>query len=105
MVAIMCLSFVACSNCNNSDNERAKKEIIGTWEATESGGMLSGISLTFNEDGTGTYDDHSITWKYDSEVSCYILCVADTGSVMCIPNNFETDESGNQYFTMWGTKE
>ena len=69
----MCLSFVACSGGNNSDNESAKKEIIGTWEATESGGMLSGISLTFNEDGTGTYDDHSITWKYDSEVSCYIL--------------------------------
>ena len=98
LVAVMCFACVACSSGNNSDNESARKEITGTWETTE----MSGISFTFNEDGTGTYSGKPMKWKYDSELSSYIIC-EESGQMMCV-TNIETDESGNQYFKLIGIK-
>ena len=92
LVAVMCFAIAACGG------ESAKKEIIGTWETTEMGG----ISFTFNEDGTGTYSDKPMKWKYDNELSSYIICEA-SGQMMCV-TNIETDESGNQYFKLIGVK-
>ena len=92
LVAVMSFAIAACGG------ESAKKEIIGTWETTEMGG----ISFTFNEDGTGTYSDKPMKWKYDNELSSYIICEA-SGQMMCV-TNIETDESGNQYFKLIGVK-
>lgn len=115
LVAVMCLPLVACSN-NDEEikalNENIKvleekienlekdnsisadyvTEILGTWETSEAGG----ISYTFNADGTGTRNDKPIKWKYDSELSAYIICES-SGQIVGI-TRIETDEDGARYF-------
>ena len=94
----MCLSFVACNSGNNSDNESAKKGIIGKWETTEMGGIV----ISFDEDGTGTMNEKPMKWKYDEELSSYIICHSN-GTMRCV-NSIETDENGNPYFKWSGIK-
>ena len=85
LLAIMCLSFVACGN-------KTEKEIVGKWESSN-----GNYSFTFNEDGTGTTESNGqIRWKYDSELASYIVC-EPSGQMFCI-NNIQTDENGARYF-------
>ena len=94
LLAVMCLSFVACGN-------EAKKEIVGTWVTED-----QDESFAFNEDGSGTYDDgryheDGIRWKYDEELSRYILCCPYSEMYHIF---VETDENGARYFTYGKTK-
>ena len=120
LCAVMCLSFVACSNNdeeikalnekiealeeqlkNDSDNaENVSKEIIGTWVAAEDS-MLAGFTFVFNEDCTGTIKGVETKWKYDRELSSYIIANA-SGEVYCV---FEiiADDSGARYFKISGS--
>ena len=106
LVAVMCISFIACDKTegngisqNNSNKE--KNEIVGTWVPAEDS-MLAGYSFVFNEDGTGTLKSIQTKWKYDRELSSYIIANA-SGEVYCI---FEiiTDDSGARYFKISGEK-
>lgn len=98
LVAVMCLSFVACSSGNNNDNESAKKEIVGEWK-----NLHEDYSFTFNEDGTGTTPSNgSLTWKYDSELSCYSTYVG-SGITLSI-SNINTAENGARYISIEGKK-
>lgn len=102
LIVVMCFALVACNSNSgsNSDIEKARNEIVGKWETTE----LNGLSITFNEDGTGTYYDNQTTWKYDIDLSCYIVCVC-SGSVsnmmMCI-DDIKKDDNG-AYYIEFGT--
>ena len=100
LVAVMCFALVACNNNSdsNSDVEKAKAEILGEWKTSE----LGGVSFTFNEDGTGTYSDKPMKWKFDEELTSYIICES-SGQMMCV-TNIEADENGNQYFKLIGVK-
>ena len=42
--------------------------IVGEWKAFE-----GNQSILFVEDGTGKWNDQSFTWKYDTDLSCYIV--------------------------------
>lgn len=146
LVAVMCLSFVACNqntnngkcaNCakykdllellerekykeaikeiyklaengsndsNDAETETVeitldnRKEIAGEWKSPD-----SGYSITFNEDGTGIDpEDADLTWKYDSELSCY---TAYCGSIsQNISVKIKTTDDGLRYFTIAGVK-
>ena len=64
LVAVMCLSCVACAGSKASAN----KAIIGQWKT------LNGDITTFNEDGTGTAPYGGVfSWKYDSETEWYMM--------------------------------
>ena len=92
LLAVMCLSFVACGN-------EAKKEIVGTWVTKD-----QDKSFTFNEDGSGIFDNRSsyeIRWKYDEELFRYIFCNPD-GDVGHF--DVKTDENGERYFEYWGAE-
>ena len=99
LAVIMCFAFVACDigSSNDSDVENAKKEIIGEWKYLESGGVIYS-SFIFNEDGTGTVvskvDDMEMpmTWKYDSDLSSYIVCFGQL-----LGFHIELDENGLEY--------
>ena len=106
LVAVMCLSFVACGNtevndASINDNNEEKSEIVGTWNPSNDS-VLAGYTIVFSEDGTGTIKDTKTRWKYDDELSCYIVANA-SGEVYSI---FEilTDDSGERYFKLSGMK-
>ena len=93
LVAVMCLSFVACGGSGS-----AKKEIVGEWKCPE-----SGYSITFNEDGTGIDpDDGDLTWKYDSELSCYSAHIGSYGMTLSV--SIKTTEDGLRYINIAGEK-
>ena len=93
LVAVMCLSFVACGN--NADKENtgnnaetnntqvsdkkaeAEKAVIGTWERDGENGK---VTMTFNVDHTCelVYPNMQIpyNWKYDVELDCYIIALS-----------------------------
>ena len=92
IVAVMCLSFVACGN--NADKENtgnnaetnntqvsdkkaeAEKAIVGIWVSAD-----SGDSLTFEEDKNGKFtDERYFRWKYDEELNCYLLALYGWGT-------------------------
>ena len=93
LVAVMCLSFVACGNnaekentgnnaeTNNTQvsNEKAEAEktILGTWERDGDNGN---VTITFNADHTCelVYPNMQIpyNWKYDVELDCYIITLS-----------------------------
>ena len=100
LVAVMCLSFVACnSKSNDGDTESARKEILGTW-TTSSDGTLADYTVVFKEDGTGTINKKEIKWKYDNELSCYIVVTA-SGEMWPI-FEISTDDNGARYFKLTG---
>jgi len=62
LVAVMCLSLVACGGNNAS----AGKAIVGEWKDA------NGNTLIFNNDGTGVdAGGDAFKWRYDSELECY----------------------------------
>ena len=93
LVAVMCLSFVACNSNSdsNSDVEKAEKDIVGEWVC-----VTGSPTYIFNEDGTGSYYDRPMRWKYDSELSMYIICETTGGSTHCT-TAIQIDENGEQY--------
>ena len=94
LVAVMCLSFVACGGGSGS----AKKEIVGEWKCPD-----SGYSITFNEDGTGIDpDDGDLTWKYDSELSCYTAASSEYGRTISV--TIKTTDDGLRYINIGGYK-
>ena len=106
LVAVMCLSFVACGNtevndASTNDSNKEKNEIIGTWVAAEDS-MLAGYTFVFNEDCTGTIKGVETKWKYDRELSAYIIANA-SGEVYCV-FAIITDDSGARYFKISGVK-
>lgn len=98
LAAVMCLSLVACGvgsgnetietkgseeNTSNTTSEvetsAPEDAIIGEWTT------LSGSTLTFNEDGTGTAPNGEFSWKYDTDTEWYLL------SFMGITFSFEIE--------------
>lgn len=94
LVAVMCLSLVACGGENettktsndsitekDNTNQSSKKEtsgkdaIIGEWKATD------GTAFVFEKGGTAQFNGKEITWKYDKELKCYVLALKVTMSV------------------------
>ena len=112
LLTVMCFLLVA---CGNKDKEKyvkydeliqrleeekyqvaqAEKEILGTWQ-TKSGE----ITLVFNKDGTGSFRNDEIKWKYDTNLSCYIVC-DDDGEINGI-YSIETDENGALFLSYVG---
>ncbi len=93
LLAVMCFSLVACGGGrgSNSDVESAKKEIVGEWK-----NFPDDHSFTFNEDGTGiTPSNGTLTWKYDSELSCYSVYI-ENGKTLSV-SNINTAENGARY--------
>ncbi len=123
LVVVMCLSFVACGNNakedtadNNAETNNtqvsdkkaeAEKAVIGTWKRDDESIHLQHI-VTFNENHSGTFyyaqleKEGQITWKYDEELSCYMIAspsdVANFGAFF-MKNDGETD-----YLEYYGTK-
>ncbi|MBE6654857.1 MAG: hypothetical protein E7608_05305 [Ruminococcaceae bacterium] len=64
LVAIMCLSLVACGSVNETSG---KKAIVGEWKATD------GNILCFNNDGTGNLSDSEFQWTYNKELNMYTI--------------------------------
>ena len=69
LIAILALAMlivsVACSDGGSGDGDTLDAVLLGTWEA-DSG---SGVSYTFNEDGTGAHDQPglTLTFKYTTK--------------------------------------
>ena len=106
LITVMCLSFVACGNtegndASTNDSNKEKNEIIGTWNPSNDS-VLAGYTIVFNEDGTGTIKDTKTRWKYDDELSCYI--VANASGEMYSIFEILTDDNGERYFKLSGTK-
>lgn len=116
LVAVMCLSFVACGN--NADKENtgnnaetnntqvsdkkaeAEKAILGTWERKVDNVT---ITFTFNSDNTcvwktdlDEYKEEKYNWKYDEELDCYMLVTVKNTPVTC---GFILNENGNSYLS------
>jgi hypothetical protein len=129
LIVIMCLSLVACGNNaekdsvsnkesvsssdetgnTQADNQKAEAEqaIIGTWKREDSSQYRRHI-LTFNEDNTGTFYNASlekegqITWKYDAELSCYII--ASPSDVVGVGALFLKNDGQTSYLEMTNEK-
>lgn len=111
LISILCLSFVSCGK--NDDPEtpeieetpgieealsEEEKAILGKWS---SGGYYS---FVFYEDGTGKFaDEYDFKWKYDEDLTCYILCLHQFGTLAGI-YSIEADEEGARYFIFEGCK-
>lgn len=87
LVAVMCLSFVACGNNAEKENTgnnaetnntqvsdkkaEAEKVILGSWKSN------NGYIIIFNEDNIGYYkqgdNNRELRWKYDDEYNCYLF--------------------------------
>ncbi len=123
LVAVMCLSLVACGN--NADKENtgnnaetnntqisdkkaeAEKAIIGTWKRDNESVHLQHI-VTFNENHTGLYyhsqlkKEGEITWKYDEELSCYII--AGSSEAAGFGTFFMKNDGNTTYLEVGGQK-
>ena len=100
LVGVICLSFVACGNKGNNNNEnkdfklvdKNTQVIIGTWKST------SMYPLTFNDDKTGTFyyqgKNYDFTWTYNEELKCYV--VASSG-LYATSNFLLKNENGVTY--------
>ena len=94
LVAIMFIFLISCnSDINSNKIETARKEIVGEWKDGDSEQLY-----TFNDDGTGTFYGRPMRWKFDSDLSSYIICEQTGGQVTSI-TNIQTDESGKQYIS------
>ncbi len=90
LAMIMCLPLAACSSNEKEDNLIQTNEnetngdgetvnvLVGEWKSpTQS---VSGLaSIVFNNDGTGTWGDSDFSWKYDDELSVYMMAL-ESGS-------------------------
>ena len=95
LVAVICLSLIACDVGDNS----AKNEIVGEWISIE-----SGYSITFEENGKGLqhdFKDYKLTWKYNNKLSSYTVNITglDTQST-----KIDTTDYGARYISLNGHK-
>lgn len=86
----LCVSLFACRSVNSSNDQDNTHEssqttgsgghgsmadytnaIVGEWNAFE-----GNQSILFVEDGTGKWNDESFTWKYDTDLSCYVIATS-----------------------------
>ena len=90
LLTVFCFSLVSCG-------KKTQKAIVGTWKCSEDSFEMTAV---FEKDGTGTFDDGELRWKYDKELDCYIVChsIGETG---CIYEIKENDE-GKRYFKLSG---
>lgn len=104
----LCVSLFACRSVNSSNNQDNTHEssqttgseghgsmadytnaIVGEWKAFE-----GNQSILFVEDGTGKWNDESFTWKYDTDLSCYVIA---TSTIQTTSIKVEDD---NKYLTL-----
>ncbi len=108
LVAIICLSFVACGNNGHKENTEITTEkkvdkhtqaIVGTWKST------SFYTLTFNNDKTGTIwvngENKELTWTYNEDLSCYDIASSFLYSTL---NFFLKNDEGVNYLECSGLK-
>ncbi len=119
LVAVMCLSFVACGNNTdkeNTDNNaetyntqisnkkaEAEKAIVGIWKSENN------FTATFNADNTAVVknEDGEITneirWKYDDELELYVIVFPQQNPQLigtCIENDNGVDclDLGSKFY-------
>ena len=83
LVAVMCLSFVACGNtevndASTNDNSKEKNEIVGTWSPSNDS-VLAGYTIVFNEEGGPSYgktsqDNRGYTLRYRPHAPGALRC-------------------------------
>ena len=94
LVAVMCLSLVACGGGSGS----AKKEIVGEWKIDD-----GPWTLIFNEDGTGEDPDgESLTWEYNSETEKYDVEFLYYGVTFNL--TIFTNDDGTEFISVKGVK-
>ena len=81
-VAIVSLSFVACGDDDEKD-DNGNKGIVGTWTVSEG---LSSLTFIFNSDNTGTfiskYEDPYSGTETDSESFTYSMTGTNSGVIV-----------------------
>ncbi len=108
LVAVMCLSFVACGNNEDKDStenitkkpiDKHIQAIVGTWKST------SIYPFTFNEDKTGTFyhggENKDFTWTYNEELKCYDVASSTLYTTL---NFFLKTDDGITYLECTGAK-
>ena len=75
-----CLALVSCGG-NGGSTKNPAKAILGEWQA------LGGMSIVFNEDGTGNVNGVDMTWKYDEELKSYTIA-----SMLTLSTTIQTDD-------------
>lgn len=100
LVAIMCLSLVACSDVKDPAKEKDEL-IVGEWL------FDNGYTIIFNADHNGKMlaaEEYEIKWSYDEELDYYPCKMISGEASKTFEITYKISEDGNMSIFAWGNE-